>query len=213
MESYRSVYGDPTDQSDDYLKTGIWAPGLPVIRPFPGFSGAATANTDLPSCKHEMGKENSHTGGTVGAFCTCAHPKCIGVVVLSGSESQLMPLEFVSQRFVKMPDTIVYDFACATLKSSLVRLPFIARTVALKCDRFHWRENHTDCSCAMCPDSYVSLDRVNTSSCEKRNALSRRQQHHLRQMKQDQFITFTVYQQALSNDLAMQRDNKTLGVS
>lgn len=32
-------------------------------------------------------------------------------------------------------------------------------------------------------------------------------------MKQDQFITFTVYQEALSNDVAMQRDNKTLGVS
>lgn len=61
---------------------------------------------------------------------------------------------------------------CATLKSSLVRLPFIARRVALKCDRFHWRENHTDCSCAMYPESYVSLDRVNTSSCEERNALS-----------------------------------------
>lgn len=212
METYRCVYDDPTDPSDDYLKTGIWAPGVPVIRPFLGFSGVATANTDLPSCKHEMGKENSHTGGTVGAFCTCAHPKCIGVVVLSGSESQLMPLEFVAQLFVQMPDTIVYDFACATLKSALVRLPYVARRVALKCDRFHWRENHTDCSCAMCPDSYVSLDRVNTSSCEARNALSRRQQHHLRQMKQDQFITFTVYQQALSNAVAMRRDNKTLVV-
>lgn len=165
VEVYHSVYGEASDQYDDYLKTGTWAPGLPVIRPMPGFSGEATAMTDSPSCRHQMGEENSHTGGTVGAFCTCAHPKCIGVMVLTGSESQLMPLEFAAQRFVNMPITVVYDFACATYKSALVRLPYFARQLALKCDRFHWRENHTVCSCGMCPDSYVSMDGVNTSSC------------------------------------------------
>lgn len=213
VAAYQSFYADNTDQSDDYLKTGMWAPGLPVLRPMPGFSGAATVNTDLPFCSHDIGKENSHTGGTVGAFCTCAHPKCVGVMVLTGSESQVMPLEFVAQRFGTMPHTVIYDFACATLKSALVRLPYVAWRLALKCDRFHWRENHTDCSCAMSPDSYVSMDGVNASSCEERNALSRRQQHHLRQMKQDQFITFTVYQQALSNAVAMHRDEHTLDVS
>jgi len=65
----------------------------------------------------------------------------------------------------------------------------------------------------MNPDSYESLDGVNTSSCEERNALSRRQQHHLRQMKQDQFITFTIYQQVLSNAVAMHRDAKSKGVT
>lgn len=98
-------------------------------------------------------------------------------------------------------------------QSALVRLCEFTRKLELKRDRFHWRENHTNCSCAMCPDAYVSMDAVNTSSCEERNALSRRQQHHLRQMKQDQFITFTVYQQALSNAVAMHRDKATLGSS
>jgi len=211
VTAYRSVHGEYTDQREDYLRTGIWAPGLPVLRPMPGFSGASTANTDLPSCKHEMGKENTRTGGTVGVFCSCAHPKCIGVIVLTGSESQRMPLEFAAQRFMQPPSTIIYDFACATLNSALVRLLYLARRIDLKCDRFHWRENHTYCSCAMNPDSYVSLDGVNTSACEERDALSRRQQHHLRQMKQDQFITFTVYQQAWANAVAMHRDNKTMG--
>jgi len=87
----------------------------------------------------------------------------------------------------------------------------MARRVAPKCDRFHWGENHTDCSAALSPNSYASMDAINTSSCEDRNALSRRQQHHLRQMKQDQFITFTVYQQAVSNAVAMHRDRKALG--
>lgn len=125
----------------------------------------------------------------------------------------MVPLELVAHRFVKMPHVIVYDFVCATLKSALVRLCELARMLPLKCDRFHSRENHTDCSCAMCPDAYVSMDAVNISSCEERNALSRRQQHHLRQRKQDQFITFTVYQQALSNAVDMHRDKATLGSS
>eukprot|EP00168_Porphyra_purpurea_P012963 TRINITY_DN3485_c0_g1_i1.p1 TRINITY_DN3485_c0_g1~~TRINITY_DN3485_c0_g1_i1.p1 ORF type:complete len:261 (-),score=27.46 TRINITY_DN3485_c0_g1_i1:88-870(-) len=213
VAAYHSGHRDHTDQWDDYLRTGMWAPSLPVLRPMPGFSGASTANTDLPTCVHEMGKEMPHTGGTVSVFSTCEHPKCLGVMVLTGSESHRMPLEFVAQRFVEMPHTIIYDFACATLKSVLVRLPFLARRTALKCNRFHWRQNHTDCSCAMSPDSYISRDGVNTSSCEERNALSRRQQHNLRQMKQDQFITFTVYQQAFSNAVAMPRDKKTLGRS
>lgn len=117
------------------------------------------------------------------------------------------------QRVRQMPKMIVYDFAGATLKTALVRLPFVARHVCLKCDRFHCRANHIDCSCVMNPDSYVSLDGMNTSSCEEPNALSQRQQHDLRQMRQDQFITFTVYQQSFSNVVAMHRDFKKPGQS
>lgn len=61
----------------------------------------------------------------------------------------------------------------------------------------------------MSPDAYVSMGGTNTSSSEERNAMSRRQQHHLRQMKQDVFIILTVYQQALSNVIAMYRDEVT----
>lgn len=53
------------------------------------------------------------------------------------------------------------------------------------------------------------MDGTNTSSSEKRNALSSRQQHHLRQMKQDAFVVLTVYQQALSNVIAMYREQAT----
>lgn len=206
---YAAAHGLPADLAEDFLKTGVWAPGLPLLRAKPGFVGVSSAQTDAPNCQHQMGKQQSHTGGTFGGFCTCAHPKCLGVVVLDQSESQRMPIEFVVQRFAKLPDTIVYDFACATLKTSLVRLPLVAKQVALRVDRFHWRKNHTLCSKAMSPDAYVSMDGTNTSSSEERNAISRRQQHHLRQMKQDAFIIFTVYQQALSNVVAMYRDKAT----
>lgn len=207
--AYAAAHGIPVGQGEDFLETGVWAPGLPLLRSLPGFVGASNAQTDAPDCQHDMGKQQSHTGGTFGGFCTCSHPKCLGVVVLDKSESQRMPLEFVIQRFATLPDVIVYDFACATLKTSLVRLPLVAKKISLRVDRFHWRKNHTLCSKAMSPDSYVSMDGINTSSSEERNAMSRRQQHHLRQMKQNAFVTFTVYQQALSNAIAMYRDEAT----
>lgn len=177
--------------------------------PIPTFFGDATAATDEPDCTHLMGQENRYTGGTFGAFCTCAHPKCVGVVVLDGSEGQRMPIEFIVQGCSRLPSKVVYDFACATHKSALCRLPSVAMLVVFLVDRFHWRKNHVACSKARNPDSYEDMDDINTSSSEERNALSRRQEHHLRLMNQGNFITFTTYQQALSNVIAMYRDVET----
>lgn len=207
-QSYRDAYGI-SEETEDYLQSGVWAPSFPVVRPMPVFFGDAAAATDEPECTHLMGQENRYTGGTFGAFCTCSHPKCVGVVVLDGSEGQRMPIEFIVQRCRRLPHKVVYDFSCATLKSGLCRMPFIAKTVAFLVDRFHWTKNHVACSKAMNPDSYSDMVGINTSSSEERNALSRRQEHHLRLMNQDNFITFTTYQQALSNAIAMYRDVET----
>jgi len=57
------------------------------------------------------------------------------------------------------------------------------------------------------------MDAINTSSCEERNSLSLRQQYHLRQMKQEQLITSTLYRQAVSNAVAMHRDSKAVGAA
>ena len=182
-----------------------------VLLPLPSFSGAATANTDLPDSSHLVGAENSHTGGTIGVFCTYSHPQCLGEMFLNGSERQRMPREFVAQRYIKMPLGIISDFACATLKSVLVRLPLMAGRVPLECDRFHRRENSTHCLAALSRNSYESTDAIRTSSCEERNSLSRRQQHRLRQMKKDQFVTLAVFQHAVSKAVAMHRDRNALG--
>jgi len=209
VASFKAAYGITDESPEDFLSSGVWAPNFPVLRPIPLFYGTAQAATDEPDCNHLMGKENKYTGGTFGAFCTCTHPKCIGVVVLDGSEGQRMPIEFIAQRCATLPSQVVYDFACATLKTALCRLPFVARAVSFLVDRFHWRKNHVSCTKAMNPDSYCSMESINTSSSEERNALSRRQEHHLRLMNQDNFIIFTTYQQALSNVIAMYKDVET----
>lgn len=209
VQSCRDAYGISEEETEDYLQSGVWAPSFPVVLPMPLFSGDAAAATDEPECTHLMGQEKRYTGGTFGAFCTCSHPKCVGVVVLDGSEGQRMPIEFIVQRCRRLPHEVVYDLSCATLKSGLCRMPFIAKTVAFLVDRFHWMKNRVACSKAMNPDFYSDMDGINTSSSEERNALSRRQEHHLRLMNQDNFITFTTYQQALYNAIAMYRDVET----
>jgi len=211
VDSYKAAYAASPRLSleGDFLASGVWAPSFPVVRPIPAFHGDAAAATDEPDCNHLMGSENKYTGGTFGAFCTCAHPKCIGVVVLDGSEGHRMPIELIVQRCLELPSRVIYDFACATLKTALCRLPFVALAVQFSVDRFHWHKNHELCTKAMNPDSYTSMEGVNTSSSEKRNALSRRQEHHLRLMKQENFMLFTTYQQALSNVIAMFRDKET----
>lgn len=209
VERYQSLYGLRAAQANNFLLTGEWAPSFPPVRAIPDFLAAAGVAEDRPECNHVMGQENQFTGGTFSASCTCSHPKTVGVVVLDGSEGQRMPIEFVAQRMVTMPDAIIYDFACAALKTSLARLPLLALIITFLVDRFHWFMNHVWCSKAMNPDSYAAADGQNTSASEERNAASRRLQNFLRLVNQRNFILFTVYQQAVGNAIAMHRDVHT----
>lgn len=129
VERFRAVYGSAAQDCEDVFRTGVWAPSLPTVRPVPSFVGDAATPADDPDCTHEMGKEKAFTGGTFGAFCTCRHPKCLGVIVPDGSESQRMPIEFSAQRCVTLPRQIVYGFPCAALKTTMCLLPFLALLV------------------------------------------------------------------------------------
>ena len=211
VDSYMAAYAASPrlNLEADVLASGVWAPSFPVVRPIPAFHGDAAAATDEPDCNHLMGRENKYTGGTFGAFCTCAHPKCTGVVFPDRYKGHCMPIEVMVQHCLELLSRVIYDFACATLKTTLCRLPFVALAVQFSVDRFHWRKNHVLCTKAMNPDSYTSMEGVNTSSSEERNALSRRQEHHLRLLKQENFMLFTTYQQALSNFIAMFSDKET----
>jgi len=131
---------------------------FPPVRALPNFLAFGTSGEASPECSHLMGLANRWTCGTFTRSCTCTHPKTIGVVVLEGSESQRMPIEFVTQRMPRFPDRVFYDFASASLKMALCRLPFIDLFLAFLVDRFHWLKNHVWCSKAMNPDSLRSLD-------------------------------------------------------
>jgi len=105
-ESFLATYGDRALATRDYLLSGQWAPSFPPVRALPDFVSVGTSAEDAPECSHKMGSANQFTGGTFTGSCTCKHPKTIGVVVLEGSESQRMPIEFVAQRMPRFPERI-----------------------------------------------------------------------------------------------------------
>jgi len=47
--AYASATSLPVGQAENFLRTGVWAPGLPVLRSMPGFLGASTAQTTSPT--------------------------------------------------------------------------------------------------------------------------------------------------------------------
>lgn len=198
-ETFLGTYGDRELAMRDYLLSGQWAPKFPPVRELPDFLSVSKSSEDVPECSHLLGMANRFMGGTFTGSCTCAHLKTIVVVVLQGSESQTMPIEFVVQRMVRFPDRVFYDFPCAALKMALCRLPFFALFLAFLVDRFHGMKNHVWCSKAMNPDSFRSMDAQNTSASEERNAAARRLQNFLRLVKQRNLILFTVYQQAVGH--------------
>jgi len=122
---------------------------------------------------------------------------------LMGRRANVCQLSSLSSVWLDCPELVVYDFACAALKTALCRIPLIALLVVWLVDRFHWLINHIFFSTAMNPDSRSYMKGVNTSSSEERNAQARKQQKFLRQLRQDNFISFSVYQQAVSNAIAL----------
>eukprot|EP00170_Pyropia_yezoensis_P010032 contig_45516_g10070 len=46
--SFKEAYGISNDETEDFLRTGVWAPSFPIVRPIPAFFGDAAAATDEP---------------------------------------------------------------------------------------------------------------------------------------------------------------------
>jgi len=68
---FYSIHNDESDKDDIILRTGIWAPGLPILRAVPYVFCAAAAGMDVVDSHREKGKEENYTGASLGAFCTC----------------------------------------------------------------------------------------------------------------------------------------------
>lgn len=56
VASFRAAYGLTDWTTEDFLKTGVWAPSFPILRPIPQFDGSAQAATDEPYCNHLVGR-------------------------------------------------------------------------------------------------------------------------------------------------------------
>lgn len=207
LNSLWDVYGDKrVAAASDFHRSGIFCPLLPPLRPGLDFQNGGRRTEKDSTCEKDYGCADGWTPGTFGVFCCCSHPKCIAVIMMDGHEGPRMPLDFVVSRMPTLPSSIIYDFACGTHKAAACRVPRVAKLVNTSVDAFHFRKSHKTCSSARCPTSFESLLGVNTSSSEQRNAATKRLVSFIRLLNQRNFLTFSAYQQCLSNIMAMYRD-------
>lgn len=205
--SLRAAYGDErVDAASDYHQSGVFCPLLPPLRPGLDFVNNGRRTEEDSTCEKGYGCADGWTPGSFGVFCCCSHPKCVAVIMMDGHEGPRMPLDFIVSRLPSLPSSVIYDFACGTHKAAACRVPRVARLVNTCVDAFHFRSSHKTCSNARCPTSYESLLGVNTSSSEQRNAASRRLKQFITLLNQRNFLTFSAYQQSISNIMAMYRE-------
>lgn len=207
VSSLSHIYGaERVSRATDYHSSGVFCPLLPPIRPGFQFEKGGALSQEDSLCEKDYGSAAEWSSGTFGVFCCCAHPKCIAVIMMDGHEGPRMPLDFICSRLPTMPKTVIYDFACGTHRAATCRVPRAAMTVRMCVDLFHFRKGHSSCSTAMSPPAYETLLGVNTSSSEQRNAATRRLKPFIRLLNQRNFLTFSAYQQCMSNVTAMYRD-------
>lgn len=205
--SLRDAYGDErVNAVSDYHRSGIFCPLLPPLRPGLDFKSGVRRTEEDSTCEKDYGCADGWTPGTFGVFCCCSHPKCVAVVMMDGHEGPRMPLDFIVSRLPTLPDSVIYDFAGGTHKATACRVPRVAKLVNTCVDAFHFRSSHKTCSSARCPTSYETLLGFNTSSSEQRNASTRRLKQFITLLNQRNFLTFSAFQQCISNITAMYRD-------
>lgn len=196
--------------NDNFMESGVWAPDFPVIRPSPfgqdkRSTGKRHQEAEPPSCIKNYSSHNVFSPGTFVVTCLCHHPKCVAVVTLKKSEGCRMPLNFIIERTARLPSTVVYDFACGTMRSALGISAELLRKTNFVIDRFHFR-GHKACSLALHANSHASLTRRNTASQEQRNSLLRPLERTLRGASKKNFMNFTILAHALQNGRARFRD-------
>lgn len=186
-----------------------WAPDFPQVRPSPSelrqVDTSSEKDVDLSDCIKRYAGRKAFTPGTFVVNCLCSHAKCLAVISLRKPEGCRTPLNFIMERTKRLPDIVIYDYACGTLASALGISPFVVQSTSFLIDRFHFM-THKTCSLAMHPDSHFRLRGRNTSSQEQRNSRIRPLQFSLREMTEEGFKDLTVLAHALHNGKAMYRD-------
>lgn len=183
----------------------VLGPDFPKMRAPPVPFGSDNTN-DFLDCSKIFTEKKVFTPGTFLVMCSCSHAKCVAVIALKTPEGCRAPLHFIMERCRELPEIVVYDYSCGTLKSALSVSPYVVENTSFVVDRFHFK-THSKCSLAMHPDAYEDLRGRNTSSQEQRNSLFRPLQFSFREMGEQGFKNMTALAHALHNARAMYHDH------
>ncbi|KZV97791.1 hypothetical protein EXIGLDRAFT_607716, partial [Exidia glandulosa HHB12029] len=140
------------------------------------------------------------TGGLMVLWCT--HSVCYGFHCIPKGEGRDDLFSALYCYFEKMPEVLIYDFACAAAPYCMAREPDLFGDMLCVCDRFHG-SNHTFCSMACMMTNYIrtnpSLGEYNSSAAESGNSAMLLVRKAMSYMSQTRAIVFVQVFLALWN--------------
>ena len=186
---------------DHSARTGMSFPGRPQCRPLFTFD-----HQEGKQCGKRYAKNSTHSPGLITAICVCGNPKLIGFIIMTRAESTALALSTMLMFFPVPPFVLLYDNACNTIASALLRLPWLLLLSFIIVDRFHYK-GHT-CNAFYDADRYRRLDNIKTSAAESVNAKIKRGLYNMRFLKGDVLIYYLNVRFSLLNLTALHYEKK-----
>ena len=172
--------------------TGFSFPGRPQVRPFFMFD-----QLEGKQCGKRYAINTNHSPGLLTLQCACGNPKFIAYIVMTRAESTSLTLAAVIMFFVIPAAVILYDNACNTLASALLRIPWLLLLSFILVDRFHYK-GHT-CNSFFNPDCYRTMDQIKTNAPEINNSKLKRSLYNMRFLAGDTLVYYLNVRFALLN--------------
>jgi len=183
-DKYGSVNVEELPNQDEHgLRSGVSFPGRRGYRPLIKFDRKETHQ-----CTKKYTDSQSHTHGLLIVMCVCAHPKLIGYIVMTRSESTALALSSVIMHFPVPPRTIYYDNGCNMAASVLLRMPWLLVMSFITVDRFHYK-GHL-CNARFDATRFPQLDDHRTSAAESINSNIKRALFHIRYLRGENLVTY-----------------------
>jgi len=101
--AYATAHGLPVGAAEDFLRTGVWAPGLPPLRSIPGFVVASTAQTDFPNCQPRWASRRRTRGERWGASARASTLSAWAWSCLTSRTARGCPLSSLCSGFRRSP--------------------------------------------------------------------------------------------------------------
>ena len=138
----------------------------------------------------------------------CTHSIAYGFHCIPSAEGRNEVFSAIFTRWEKVPEVVVYDFACQLAPYCLLREPEFFSNTRFLIDTFH-SDNHTKCGRSSFLTTYAETDPsllvVNTSAAECSNGGLAKIRKAVRYMGQSRAVTYTKVYLAFWNRFRIQQ--------
>jgi CxC4 like cysteine cluster associated with KDZ transposases len=151
---------------NELWSTGCYFPNFPIVRVI---KEVQLTKKERLFCHKEQAFDAGCMPGVLLFYCV-EHECCIGFVVLDGAESPRVVYEVLATRFERLPQNVIYDNGCNLSEYVLNRTPYLFRRTQIMVDGFHFHSHKSCASCFSTEQNPRTMEKLNTSLFEQRNA-------------------------------------------